>query len=62
MISEEYSLRCHEMAKELMREFRIVEQVARRYRDTEDRIRDYAKYYQRAYHLFYTLGTREAGE
>jgi len=61
-MNEEYSLKCHEMAKQLMREFRVVEHVARHYRDTENRIREYAKYYQQAYELFYTLGIKQAGE
>ena len=57
-MSEEYSLKCHEMAKELMREFRVVEKVAQIYRNTEDRLMEYAKYYQQAYNLFYILGKR----
>jgi len=61
-MSEEYSLRCHEMAKELMREFRIVEHVARRYKDDEDRIREYAKYYQQAYMLFFMVGKSQVDE
>ena len=57
-MSEEYYLKCHEMAKELMREFRVVEKVARIHSNTEDRLREYAKYYQQAYNLFCTLGKR----
>ena len=61
-MSEEYALKCHEMAKELMREFRIVEHVARSYRVTDDRIREYAKYYQQAYELFSTVGKSKLSE
>lgn len=61
-MSEEYTLKCHEMAKVLMREFKIVEYVARRNRDAGDRIGQYANYYQQAYQLFFLLGTRQAGE
>ena len=58
-MSEEYMLKCHEMAKVLMREFRILPNVARRYADSEDRIREYAKYYKQAYDLFFLLGMRQ---
>ena len=61
-MSEEYALKCHEMAKELMREFRIVEHVVRSYRAADDRIREYAKYYQQAYDLFSTLGKSQVNQ
>ena len=61
-MSEEYALKCHEMAKELMREFRIVENVARTYKGADDRIREYAKYYQQAYELFATLGKSQVNK
>ncbi len=62
MISDEYSLRCHEMAKELMREFRVVQYVGRLHKYPDARIKEYAKYYQQAYALFYSLGIRETSE
>ena len=61
VMNEEYSLKCHEMAKQLMRELRVVEHVMRSYRETDDRIREYGKYYLQAYEVFYTLGKRQAG-
>ena len=61
-MSEEYDLKCHEMANQLMREFRILEYVARRYKIADDRIREYGKYYQQAYELFSTVGKSQTGE
>ena len=61
-MNEEYILKCHEMAKQLMREFRILEHVVRSSKDSEDRIREYAKYYKQAYDLFFLLGTRQTDQ
>ena len=61
-MSEEYTLKCHEMAKELMQEFRMVEYVSRRYRAADDKIREYAKYYQQAYELFSTVSRSQPSE
>ena len=61
-MSEEYALKCHEMAKELMREFRVVEYVARSHKAADDRIREYAKYYLQAYELFSTVGRNQLNE
>ncbi len=55
-MSDEYTLKCHEMAKALMTEFRVVEHVIRRYKDSEDRIREYGNLYQQAYEIFFAAG------
>lgn len=56
LMNEEYKLKCHEMAKTLMRDFRIFEHVIKRNRDDETRIEEYANYYRQAFDLFYRQG------
>jgi len=52
-MNEEYAIKCHQMAKALMRDFRIFNHIIRRYRDDETRIEEYGKYYQQAFEMFY---------
>lgn len=61
-MNEEYTLKCHEMAKALMREFRIAEYVSRLTRYPDERIKEYGRYYKQAYELFYMLGKLEMGQ
>ena len=57
-MDEEYALKYHDMARELLREFHIVEYVTRRHKYAEDRIAEYARLYQQVYELYTTVGRK----
>ena len=61
-MNEEHILKYHEMVKELMRDFHIIEYVTRRHKYAEDRIAEYAKLYQQAYELYTIIGERYSNE
>ena len=61
-MDEENVFKYHDMTRELLREFHIVEYVTRRHKYAEDRISEYARLYQQAYEIFATVGRKKGAE
>ena len=57
-MNEDYTIKCHEMTKDLLDKFRIFEHIIKKYPDDDQRITEYFKYYHQVYSEFYKLAQK----